>query len=103
VRHYHAAVLKDEDSALPERQHRDNIEIPWAPMSYTISTMHCMTVLAGTGMGLGTIWEDSWRCRRISMLAFEVREIETDPFNDYYIALKMTLRTAKESSLRPVR
>lgn len=35
----------------------DNIEIPWAPMSYTISTMHCMTVsLAGGGTGLGGMW-----------------------------------------------
>ena len=70
----------------------DNIEIPWAPMSYTISTMHCMTVsLAGGGTGLGGMWG---RQLAISMLIdagftdVEVREVETDPVNNYYIALK---------------
>jgi SAM-dependent methyltransferase len=70
----------------------DNIEIPWAPMLYTISTMHCMTVsLAGGGTGLGSMWG---RQLAMSMLAdagfrnVEVREIDADPFNDYYIAVK---------------
>jgi SAM-dependent methyltransferase len=70
----------------------DNIEIPWAPMSYAISTMHCMTVsLAGGGAGLGSMWG---RQLATSMLAdagfkdIEVREVQTDPFNDYYIAVK---------------
>jgi SAM-dependent methyltransferase len=70
----------------------DNTEIPWAPMSYTISTMHCMTVsLAGGGTGLGSMWG---RQLAVSMLVdagfadVEVREVETDPFNYYYIASK---------------
>jgi SAM-dependent methyltransferase len=70
----------------------ENIEIPWAPLLYTISTMHCMTVsLAGGGTGLGSMWG---RQLAVSMLtdagfgSVEVREIETDPFNNYYIAFK---------------
>jgi SAM-dependent methyltransferase len=70
----------------------ENLGIPWAPMSYTISTMHCMTVsLAGGGAGLGSMWGQQLAT---SMLAdagfeeFEVREVETDPFNYYYIAFK---------------
>jgi len=70
----------------------ENLEIPWAPMSYTISMMHCMTVsLAGGGAGLGSMWGQQ---RATSMLAdagfeeFEVREVKTDPFNYYYIAFK---------------
>ncbi len=69
----------------------DNITIPWAPMSYTISTMHCMTVsLAGGGTGLGSMWG---RQLAMSMLAdagfadVDVHEIDADPFNDYYIAV----------------
>ncbi|MGY4650786.1 class I SAM-dependent methyltransferase [Mycobacterium sp. URHB0021] len=70
----------------------ENIEIPWAPLLYTISTMHCMTVsLAGGGTGLGSMWG---RQLAVSMLtdagfrSVDVREIETDPFNNYYIAFK---------------
>ena len=73
-------------------QLEDNLEIPWAPMLYTISTMHCMTVsLAGGGTGLGSMWG---RQLAMSMLAdagfenAEVREIDADPFNDYYVARK---------------
>jgi SAM-dependent methyltransferase len=70
----------------------DNIEIPWAPMSYTISTMHCMTVsLAGGGRGLGSMWGQQLATSMLTDAGFkdvEVREIETDPFNNYYIAFK---------------
>jgi hypothetical protein len=59
----------------------DNIKIPWAPLSYTVSTMHCITVsLAGGGTGLGSMWG---RQQAMSMLMdagfedVEVREIET--------------------------
>jgi hypothetical protein len=54
--------------------------------------MHCMTVsLAGGGTGLGSMWG---RQLAMSMLAdagfsdVDVREIDADPFNDYYIAVK---------------
>jgi SAM-dependent methyltransferase len=70
----------------------DNIEIPWAPLSYTISTMHCMTVsLAGGGTGLGNMWGRQLATSMLIDAGFEhveVREIETDPVSDYYIAFK---------------
>ena len=35
----------------------DNIDSPFGPFLYTVSTMHCMTVsLAQGGAGLGTVW-----------------------------------------------
>ncbi|SNR41253.1 Methyltransferase domain-containing protein [Haloechinothrix alba] len=70
----------------------DNQDIPWAPWLYTVSTMHCMTVsLALGGDGLGTVWG---RQRAVGMLddagfsRVDVREVETDPFNLYYVAGK---------------
>ena len=37
--------------------HLDNLDHPFGPFLYTISTMHCMTVsLAQGGEGLGTMW-----------------------------------------------
>jgi SAM-dependent methyltransferase len=70
----------------------DNIEIPWASLLYTISTMHCMTVsLAGGGTGLGSMWGMQLATSMLIDAGFknvEVREVETDPFNNYYIAFK---------------
>lgn len=70
----------------------DNIGNPLATYLYTVSTMHCMSVSLGlAGDGLGTMWG---RQRAISMLGdagftqVQVREIESDPFNSYYIARK---------------
>ena len=35
----------------------ENLDLPWATLLYTLSTMHCMTVsLALDGTGLGTVW-----------------------------------------------
>ena len=68
----------------------DNVEHPLGPFLYTVSTMHCMTVsLALDGMGLGTVWGKQ---RALAMLAdagfrrVEVRQVEGDVFNNYYIA-----------------
>ena len=70
----------------------DNIGAPMATYKYTVSTMHCMSVsLALDGVGLGTCWG---RQLAESMLAdagfsgVEVREIESDVINNYYIAHK---------------
>lgn len=68
----------------------DNIEVPWGPLLYTASTMHCMTVsLALDGDGLGTAWGAQTAVRMLGEAGFgkvEVKEIETDPFNSYYVA-----------------
>lgn len=70
----------------------DNVEIPWASLLYTISTMHCMTVsLAAGGVGLGSMWGRQLATSMLIDAGFknvEVREVETDPFNNYYIAFK---------------
>ena len=68
----------------------DNLELPWAPFLYTVSTMHCMTVsLALDGDGLAP----PGATRATSMLreAGSPRsrsEVEDDPFNSYYICRK---------------
>jgi len=73
----------------------DNIEIPWAPMSYTISTMHCMTVsLALGGAGLGAMWGEQKARHMLADAGFtqvDVKQIEGDIFNSYYIATKHPL------------
>ncbi|MDT5245853.1 MAG: hypothetical protein QOD36_3229 [Mycobacterium sp.] len=71
---------------------QDNIGAPLATYKYAVSTLHCMSVsLALDGAGLGTCWG---RQLAESMLAdagfrdVEVREIESDVVNDYYIVHK---------------
>jgi 2-polyprenyl-3-methyl-5-hydroxy-6-metoxy-1,4-benzoquinol methylase len=70
----------------------DNIEVPWAPYLYTASTLHCMTVsLALDGDGLGTMWGTQTALRMLGEAGFDrvdVKEIETDPFNCYYVATR---------------
>ncbi|MGE2690294.1 class I SAM-dependent methyltransferase [Mycolicibacterium pulveris] len=73
-------------------QLEDNVGVPFATYMYTVSTMHCMSVSLGLdGAGLGTCWG---RQLAESMLAdagfadVTVREIESDPINNYYIARK---------------
>ena len=70
----------------------ENLEHPIGPMLYTASVFHCMSVsLAQGGVGLGTMWG---RQLALSMLAdagfqdVEVKNVEGDIFNGYYIARK---------------
>jgi hypothetical protein len=59
---------------------------------YTISTMHCMTVsLALGGDGLGTVWGEQLALRMLADAGFadvQIADVETDPFNTYYVARK---------------
>lgn len=68
----------------------DNMDLPWAPFLYAVSTMHCMTVsLAQGGDGLGTVWGRQTAERMLAEAGFgqvSVAEVEADPFNDYYLA-----------------
>lgn len=70
----------------------DNVGVPLATYLYTVSTMHCMTVSLGLdGAGLGTCWGHQLATSMLSDAGFdhvEVREIESDPINSYYIARK---------------
>jgi hypothetical protein len=70
----------------------ENLNHPLAPVLYTISCMHCMTVsLAQGGEGLGTMWGEQKALQMLADAGFpqvEVRRPETDVFNYYYIATK---------------
>ncbi len=70
----------------------DNLEMAMAPMMYTISTMHCMTVsLAEGGMGLGTAWGEQRAVEMLTDAGFtdiEVTGIKADRANHYLLATK---------------
>ena len=69
-----------------------NIGMPFAPYLYTVSTMHCMSVSLGLdGAGLGTCWGSELATAMLGDAGFgdvEVRQIESDPINYYYVARK---------------
>ncbi|UXA11600.1 class I SAM-dependent methyltransferase [Mycobacterium sp. SMC-8] len=70
----------------------DNVGVPFAAYLYTVSTMHCMSVSLGLGGdGLGTCWGRELATSMLTDAGFgdvQVREIESDPINFYYIATK---------------
>jgi 2-polyprenyl-3-methyl-5-hydroxy-6-metoxy-1,4-benzoquinol methylase len=70
----------------------ENLDLPWAPFLYTASTLHCMTVsLALNGVGLGTMWGEQLAQAMLHEAGFaevSVQRLETDPFNNYYVAAK---------------
>jgi ubiquinone/menaquinone biosynthesis C-methylase UbiE len=70
----------------------ENLDHPMAPVLYTVSTMHCMTVsLAYGGMGLGTVWGEQKALEMMGEAGFKeirVKHVEGDFFNNYYIAHK---------------
>jgi SAM-dependent methyltransferase len=70
----------------------DNVGAPFASYKYTVSTMHCMSVSLGlNGVGLGTVWGQQLATSMLADAGFgdvAVHEIETDPFNNYYVARK---------------
>ncbi len=69
-----------------------NLEHPVAPLLYTISCLHCMTVsLAYGGMGLGAMWGQEKALQMLSDAGFtqvEVKRLSHDFQNDYYIIRK---------------
>lgn len=73
-------------------QLQDNIGVPLATYLYTVSTMHCMSVSLGLdGSGLGTCWGRQLATSMLADAGFgevTVSEIDSDPFNNYYIARK---------------
>jgi 2-polyprenyl-3-methyl-5-hydroxy-6-metoxy-1,4-benzoquinol methylase len=70
----------------------ENIDHPLGAYLYTVSTMHCMTVsLALGGDGLGTCWGEQLARRMLHEAGFasiDVRRVEGDILNNYYIARK---------------
>lgn len=69
-----------------------NVGNPWAPLFYTWSTFHCMTVsLALDGEGLGTCWGEELARDLLADAGFTrvtVTKVDGDPFNVYYICQK---------------
>lgn len=80
-----------QDIAASSNLH-ENLVNPLAPTIYTISTMHCMTVsLAYGGDGLGTAWGRQKALEMLAQAGFgsvEVKDIDGDILNHYYIARK---------------
>jgi 2-polyprenyl-3-methyl-5-hydroxy-6-metoxy-1,4-benzoquinol methylase len=70
----------------------ENLDHPFGPLFYTVSTMHCMTVsLSCDGEGLGTMWGEQLAVEKLKQAGFidvEVHTIDGDPFNNYYVAKK---------------
>jgi SAM-dependent methyltransferase len=70
----------------------ENLDNPGAPLMYSISTMHCMTVsLAYGGMGLGTAWGEQLAREMLTDAGFvdiEVTGIKADRSNNYFLARK---------------
>jgi hypothetical protein len=67
-----------------------NVAIPLAPLFYTSSCMHCVTVsLALNGEGLGCMWGKEDVLQRLNKANFsnvEVKQAELDTFHYYYVA-----------------
>lgn len=67
-----------------------NLELPWAPYLYTVSTMHCMTVsLSLGGDGLGTAWGTELALQMLADAGFgdvRVERVPEDFINSYYVA-----------------
>lgn len=71
---------------------QNNLEHPFAPLLYTISCMHCMTVsLAQNGDGLGTMWGKELALNMLAEAGFTdvaVHQLPHDPVNYYYVMRK---------------
>lgn len=71
----------------------ENMDHPLAPMMYSVSTAHCMTVsLALGGAGLGTMWGDQVARKMLADAGFasiDSRNVEGDFMNAYYICSKV--------------
>jgi ubiquinone/menaquinone biosynthesis C-methylase UbiE len=81
-----------QDIAASSHLH-ENMNNPLGPTLYTFSTMHCMTVsLAYNGEGLGTVWGKQKAEQKLRQAGFsghiDIRQIEGDILNYYYIARK---------------
>jgi 2-polyprenyl-3-methyl-5-hydroxy-6-metoxy-1,4-benzoquinol methylase len=92
-----ARALKDEgwflmqDLAGSSRLEK-NLEHPFAPMIYAVSTMHCLTVsLAEDGDGLGAMWGEETARHMLYAAGFKrlrFERIATDLLNYYCVATR---------------
>lgn len=70
----------------------ENVDMPTAPLLYTVSTMHCMMVsLADDGEGLGAVWGAETATDYLASAGFEKVEqtgVRDDRSNNYFLASK---------------
>jgi 2-polyprenyl-3-methyl-5-hydroxy-6-metoxy-1,4-benzoquinol methylase len=70
----------------------NNLDHPIAPLLYTLSTMHCMTVsLAQGGAGLGTMWGEERAVEMLRKAGFEeitTHQLVHDFQNNFYVMQK---------------
>ncbi|MFJ8108997.1 class I SAM-dependent methyltransferase [Streptomyces sp. NPDC096132] len=70
----------------------ENLGHPFGPTLYGFSVFYCMTTSLSTGgAGLGTVWGQETALRMLGAAGFgdvDVRSVEGDPVNVYYIARK---------------
>ena len=70
----------------------NNLDHPIAPLLYTLSTMHFMTVsLAQGGAGLGTMWGEERAIEMLSIAGFDnvsVNQLDHDFQNNFYVMRK---------------
>ncbi len=68
----------------------ENLEHPLAPLLYTASTVHCMTVsLSQGGPGLGAMWGEQLALSMLHDAGFsdvEVERLEGDVLHNFYVA-----------------
>ncbi len=69
-----------------------NMDHPVAPLMYTISCLHCMTVsLAEDGDGLGAMWGEEKAVEMLKEAGFadiKVNQLEHDILNNFYVTIK---------------
>jgi SAM-dependent methyltransferase len=69
-----------------------NLANPLAPMLYSVSTLHCLTVsLAGGGAGLGAAWGEELALAMLAEAGFGdvvVHDAPGDPLNGVFVAAK---------------
>ena len=80
-----------QDIAASSPVHK-SLDHPMAPLLYTVSCMHCMTVsLALHGEGLGAMWGEEKALELLAEAGFtqiEVKRLSHDMQNSYYVATK---------------
>jgi SAM-dependent methyltransferase len=69
---------------------QENLDHPFGPFLYGVSTMHCMTVsLAQGGEGLGTMWGEQKACELLAEAGFarvDVHQQPGDVLHNFFVA-----------------
>ena len=81
---------------------QDNVANPFAPLLYSVSTLHCLTVsLAHDGAGLGTAWGEQRARRMLADGGFgevEVHDAPGDPIDAVFVTRRSESRADSSAS-----